>query len=1060
MEPSVQRLQFLDLTDASENDQSLIERVLFSSNQTLEVPWFTGRLCVVENQAEPEWIPQQYNNIEGRPDLPGNQVPPHQGDVDAGGEQCGREEEQQDGEGQGNQDHHAQEQPPRQGGIFTGHPPTSLPHQQMYQMVPSLSNVYVSNVTANVNVHAPYVPPIPTHYGPQMPPPQQPQPQQVYSHPPPEGDQGNRVRRSRQQKDKKRDGPFIQTNEVMSPSMENHPPHQFPNIHAIPPYYIQGAAGAHLYTIPPQVVPVYPQIFGPYSASPSLVYPQASNMQPGTGEYHENVQQNFHPAAPEMVVVGGVMRQENSGERRGPEGADTNGYQMEGQIPENFQGEQRLQESFKPNSESNVHFNSEAESQADPIPALHQNGGEHLPHDGREEPNVIETVIIKNNCYDQKQELSNSQSGGVNQASTPKVEHNGQYSYPKENREQLGSQSDVVKLSRKKVREANEVEVNNDVNSVDNVCVNSHLSSTAGRISDETGGHCKVPPNDASKTKTNSSSNVQVMKMTIVQQESPVPISQNNEFPLIGQNAKSNRQSSDVSSSPDAKNVSSQNPPVMQTAPSAAKSWASLFNTSDQFNVSPASDNKIRPMARVPPYNDAENANSVAAGSPSAATTAAATKNERTSPKSNGTLAKKPVPNNNVINDPYLHMLGEFLCNYELDHRIVSLQPRGLTNRSNWCYINAIMQSLIVCPAFYNLLKALPVKMKRRGSSQTLIIDALVDFVNEFNLVPTNARIGKREKSARNKEDGSNSVEIAAGPAFEPSGIYKVLHKIRGENSFNIEGRQEDAEEFLSCLLNGLNDEMFELMKLVDSNKTVMANGDSNGALEGDAEDDDAEWNVMGPKNKSSVTRRAVCGQTPVSDIFRGQVRSRVQRAGDQSTDTVQPFFTLQLDVEKVNSVKDALELLVGRDPLEGVTCSRTHQEVEAWTQMSLEDLPLVLILHLKCFDYKSDGCTKIMKPVDFSIDLKVDTKLLSNRNKYQAKQKCYKLVAVVYHDGKEASKGHYVTDAYHVGYGCWVRYDDGVVRSVPESHVLKPRLPRVPYLLYYRRTDTIGTTK
>lgn len=66
----------------------------------------------------------------------------------------------------------------------------------------------------------------------------------------------------------------------------------------------------------------------------------------------------------------------------------------------------------------------------------------------------------------------------------------------------------------------------------------------------------------------------------------------------------------------------------------------------------------------------------------------------------------------------------------------------------------------------------------------------------------------------------------------------------------------------------------------------------------------------------------------------------------------------------------------------------------------------------------------------------------------------------MVYHDGKEASKGHYVTDAYHVGYGCWLRYDDVVVRSVPELHVLKPRAPRVPYLLYYRRADTIGSAK
>jgi len=75
-------------------------------------------------------------------------------------------------------------------------------------------------------------------------------------------------------------------------------------------------------------------------------------------------------------------------------------------------------------------------------------------------------------------------------------------------------------------------------------------------------------------------------------------------------------------------------------------------------------------------------------------------------------------------------------------------------------------------------------------------------------------------------------------------------------------------------------------------------------------------------------------------------------------------------------------------------------------------------------------------------------------------KQKQYKLFAVTYHDGKEATKGHYFTDAFHVGYGSWVRYDDSTVKSVPESNVLRPTSPRVPYLLYYRRCDTIGNNQ
>jgi ubiquitin carboxyl-terminal hydrolase 10 len=50
---------------------------------------------------------------------------------------------------------------------------------------------------------------------------------------------------------------------------------------------------------------------------------------------------------------------------------------------------------------------------------------------------------------------------------------------------------------------------------------------------------------------------------------------------------------------------------------------------------------------------------------------------------------------------------------------------------------------------------------------------------------------------------------------------------------------------------------------------------------------------------------------------------------------------------------------------------------------------------------------------------------LLASKVKYQAKQKQYKLFAVVYHDGKDASKGHYVSDIWNGANSTWVRYDD-----------------------------------
>ncbi|XP_018331917.1 ubiquitin carboxyl-terminal hydrolase 10 [Agrilus planipennis] len=407
------------------------------------------------------------------------------------------------------------------------------------------------------------------------------------------------------------------------------------------------------------------------------------------------------------------------------------------------------------------------------------------------------------------------------------------------------------------------------------------------------------------------------------------------------------------------------------------------------------------------------------------------------------------------LGDPCLHRMGEFFINFTVKNQIISLQPRGLINKSNYCYINSILQALIACPPFYNLFYELSrdtsfLNEKRKDAP---VITNVMKFINEFNHLPADLRINRRtDKNSKKKE---LKVMINCDPPIEPNYIYKMLNGIRTD-TFLVEGRQEDAEEFLGCLLNGLNDEMLELIKIVDD---VYAENNINidkSKTDDNQLDKDKEWQVMGPKNKGSVTRRMEFIKTPISNIFGGSLRSRIHRAGDLSTDNIQPFFTLPLNIEKATSVREALEVLISKNQLEGVTSSRTNQEVEAWQQVTLEQLPVVLILHLKCFDYKMDGCSKIIKALEFPVDLKIDSKLLSSKNNYTAKEKQYKLFAVVYHDGKEATKGHYITDSYHIGYASWLRYDDSSVKVVLEDQVLKPHGTKVPYLLFYRRSDSV----
>lgn len=68
----------------------------------------------------------------------------------------------------------------------------------------------------------------------------------------------------------------------------------------------------------------------------------------------------------------------------------------------------------------------------------------------------------------------------------------------------------------------------------------------------------------------------------------------------------------------------------------------------------------------------------------------------------------------------------------------------------------------------------------------------------------------KRETTQREVKKKDELPEIARDSSFEPRVILNMLKTQRNE-LFPIEGRQEDAEEFLSFILNKMNDEMIEV---------------------------------------------------------------------------------------------------------------------------------------------------------------------------------------------------------------------------------------------------------
>lgn len=482
-------------------------------------------------------------------------------------------------------------------------------------------------------------------------------------------------------------------------------------------------------------------------------------------------------------------------------------------------------------------------------------------------------------------------------------------------------------------------------------------------------------------------------------------------------------------------------------APSAVQptqSWASLLFQNSGAETPPAtkvaldksvtSSEVAKPMARVQPY---------------------------TSGQTNGE-AKPSVEDHTLVGK-----MAHFFTNYTLNHKSLSVKPRGLTNHNNWCFTNAILQALVACPPFYNLMRALPMyedPLPNQAANVVVdmsgvkILKSVSDFVNQFEVMTNFPKL--------NRSKSKKTEDLPLGKSFEASSIYNMLLNLNNDTFKVIEGRQEDAEEFLTFLLNGINDEMLSILKAAEEAKNGpddmddQPNDEAENGLEGN---DGDEWKEVGPNNKSCVTRRHTLSKTPLADIFQGQIRSCVQHSAAEPTATLQPFFTLPLDLqlEGTSDVAQALVKNFATEPIQGFVCPTTNKEIAASRNLSLEELPPILILHMKRFVYTetSGGCQKLLKHVNVSVGLEISRDILSvnSRNKYQARQRCYKLFAVVYHKGAEATKGHYVTDVYHTGLASWLRCDDAVVRPVTESSVLNQDTNTVPYILFYRRGDTMG---
>ncbi|KAJ1658958.1 hypothetical protein IWQ61_001896 [Dispira simplex] len=374
--------------------------------------------------------------------------------------------------------------------------------------------------------------------------------------------------------------------------------------------------------------------------------------------------------------------------------------------------------------------------------------------------------------------------------------------------------------------------------------------------------------------------------------------------------------------------------------------------------------------------------------------------------------------------------LSQLLEDYQLSFRRTLIQPRGLINNGNMCFMNSILQSLVYCPPFYNLLCIIGNQVAHSFHSTTPLMDSLVAFVKEFLVITSSTTLDASEK---------------VGGSMVPEPVYNALRSLKKFDS--MKGRQEDAQEFMGYLLDGLHEEMLSIIRGSDASKG--SENKSTSALSDNSQDQG--WLEVGKRNRIATTRTLTLHPSPVTHIFGGQLRSVLRCPGAKDSITFEPFQSLLLDISPahVESVEDALNLLVQPELLEEYA-NPSGYPVQATKQLLLENAPSILILHINRFVYTSTGgAQKLQKPVSYHHQLALKPSLFGPASR-PAQPLVYNLAAVVYHHGRHLSGGHYTCDVLQAN-DQWLNIDDVTIQQIPPEQVVTQGYEdRLPYVLFY----------
>ncbi len=427
----------------------------------------------------------------------------------------------------------------------------------------------------------------------------------------------------------------------------------------------------------------------------------------------------------------------------------------------------------------------------------------------------------------------------------------------------------------------------------------------------------------------------------------------------------------------------------------------------------------------------------------------------------------------------------------------ISIHPHGLQNSGNICYMNSVLQFLLYCKPFTRMLNIIRDNTVREldvSKSSTPILSALLDLQDLFRIASSSS------------SSSSQSLSQARNDVINPDKFYTVIASLPRFSHLSW-GRQEDAEEFLNILLDGLHEEFVESIKSLsttdvnkfanaftnrETTKKILQNVDfiKDASKENASVLDGDGWNEVGANMKTIGKRTFQMKLSPIVLLFGGQFKSVLKAANKKSSITLDPFMQVQLDISdpETTSLITAFEKFSQDEEVSlGATMAKK--------QNFIDKLPSILLIQLKRFSFVAndesdtenaeyevvsnkknkknspkqqqqqqakakarsklfDGrIEKIHKFIKYDHDLTLPKSCISTM---VSEEPNYKLCGVVYHHGRSTENGHYTADVL-TSNNEWIRIDDVNITKITAQDAIADQnalsnINKTAYILMFQK--------